>query len=389
MKNFIGLLALVVLFATFAGYSYGANSQLDQVNKELQDIKRQKADAERKARETLWQLKRVRSDKVVAARDMKTLLNQIDKANVRIVHLNKQIKIVNSDLEESITKLEKAQIRVVERDQMLKSRMRLMYTNGAVSYLEVLLNATDFADFLDRYTQLTSIVDQDKELLAASKRDRDLVVQQKNRIERKLTELSNMYLEVEDLKDVLVVKEKEKEVLVASLSKQENRLEEISEEQEQAVVQLARKESELIRKKNKIVFQYKGGKLAWPVPDSERLTSQFGMRSDPFSGRRKMHKGIDIAAPAGTDIVAAEYGVVVVAQWTSGYGNTVVIDHGDDFHTWYAHIRSGGIKVKSGQTVKRGQKIAEVGSTGNSTGNHLHFEVRRDGDAINPIHFLQ
>jgi murein DD-endopeptidase MepM/ murein hydrolase activator NlpD len=102
-----------------------------------------------------------------------------------------------------------------------------------------------------------------------------------------------------------------------------------------------------------------------------------------------MHKGIDIGAPAGTAIIAAEQGVVVVASWNSGYGNTVIIDHGKDVQTWYAHIRNGGIKVRRGQQVNRGDKIAEVGTTGQSTGNHLHFEVRLNGTAVNPLGYVR
>jgi murein DD-endopeptidase MepM/ murein hydrolase activator NlpD len=366
-----------------------ANADLDKINRELQALKKQKAEAQAKARQTQRELRRIQAQKFETAKDIKTLLRQIDDSKVRMGSLQKQIKVINSDLEESITRLEKAKLRVYAQDQMLKKRLRVLYMNGNISYLEVVLNAADFSQLLDRYSQLSALVEQDKDLLMKTRQERDSVVNQKKKIESQLASLNNKYFEVEDLKETLQVQELQKEKMIKQIVVQEARLEEISEEQERAVVNLARKESALLREKNKYEFKYKGGKMSWPVPSVQRITSYFGYRSDPFSSRRKMHKGIDIGAPAGTTIVAAEQGVVVVASWNSGYGNTVIIDHGKDVQTWYAHIRNGGIKVRKGQQVNRGDKIAEVGTTGQSTGNHLHFEVRVNGNAVNPLGYVR
>jgi murein DD-endopeptidase MepM/ murein hydrolase activator NlpD len=390
-KTILILLVAVTFSAIFLVYpsDVRANSDLNRINNELNALKQKKAEAQRKARETQRQLRNIQNRRQDTAKDIKSLLKQIEDSKYRLGSLQKQIKVMNSDLEEAITRLEKTSIRVYERDQQLKSRLRFMYTNGSVSYLEVLFNATDFSDFLDRYAQLSAILEQDKELLATSKREREAVIEQKKDIEKQLASLGNKYLAVEDLQESLVVQEQQKEEMIKDLVSKEARLEEISEEQEQAVVELARKESELLRQKNKYDFKYQGGKMAWPVPSVHRITSYFGLRRDPFTGRSKMHKGIDIGAPSGTTIVAAEQGVVVVASWTNGYGNTVIIDHGKNTQTWYAHIRNGGIKVSKGQQVDKGQKIAEVGTTGQSTGNHLHFEVRIGGNAVNPLSYVK
>ncbi|MNJ49417.1 Murein DD-endopeptidase MepM [compost metagenome] len=179
----------------------------------------------------------------------------------------------------------------------------------------------------------------------------------------------------------------------------------ISEEQEQLLIELATKRAALEKEKNKLkaaqVYTYKrsssssgsggfkgnGGAMALPVSGA-RLSSGYGTRVHPISGQVKKHTGVDLAAPQGTDIKAAEGGVVIVAEWWSGYGNTVIIDHGDNLWTLYGHIRNGGIKVEKGEQVKRGQKVAEVGSTGNSTGPHLHFEVRINGSPVDPSPYL-
>lgn len=382
--------SLIVPSATEAA---GSKSKMQKIKKELTALKQKKADAQKRAKEAQQQLRQVQSRKVEVANDMKTLLRQIAESNTRMGNLNKQIGIINSDLEEAMTKLEEAQVKVVEQNEKLESRLRLMYTNGTVSYLEVLLNATDFSDFLDRYAMLTALADQDRKLLEKSRLDRDNVNQQKVRIEGQIDDLKNKYLEVEDLKQALQAKEVQKKKLIQNLMAEEERLEEITEEQEQALVQFARREAELIRQQNESQNikppVYSGGKFAWPVPSVKRVSSYFGMRLHPIKKTRRMHKGIDIGAPGGTTIVAAESGVVVVASWNNGYGNTVVIDHGKNIQTWYAHIRNGGTLVRRGQQVKRGQKIAEVGTTGLSTGNHLHFEVRVNGNAVNPLSYLR
>src|SRR5690606_10866207 len=122
-----------------------------------------------------------------------------------------------------------------------------------------------------------------------------------------------------------------------------------------------------------------------PLPELYRVSSNFGKRTNPITGKAgTMHNGIDFAAPNGTSILAAESGRVITAGWVNGYGNTVIIDHGDGLWTLYAHARNGGMQVEVGDIVNRGDKISEVGTTGNSTGYHLHFEVRLSEKAVEP-----
>jgi murein DD-endopeptidase MepM/ murein hydrolase activator NlpD len=126
--------------------------------------------------------------------------------------------------------------------------------------------------------------------------------------------------------------------------------------------------------------------FAWPLPGHSNISSPFGNRSDPFTGRTEFHSGIDLPAPAGTRINSAEAGYVRFAGWSASWGNYIIIDHADGYSTLYAHnIRN---RVSSGQRVTRGQHIADVGSTGRSTGNHLHFEIRRNGAHLNPMSYF-
>jgi murein DD-endopeptidase MepM/ murein hydrolase activator NlpD len=266
-----------------------------------------------------------------------------------------------------------------------------MYMNGSVSYMDVLFSATSFSDFLDRFLALQNIVGQDKQILEQNKVDRDMVAAKKQQVETQLAEIQSLAVQAEGIKDKLSNQEQQKEVMVASLDKQVKVTESDNEEAETALVALAAQRAELNKKKKALAnsFKYSGGKVGWPVPDRKAIGDGFGYRIDPVRHVRKLHKGIDIPAPKGTAIVAAESGTVLIASAVNGYGNAVVIDHGGGLWTWYGHIREGGIQVQEGQVVKRGQKIAEVGSTGESTGNHLHFEVRKNQEAVDPLPYLQ
>jgi murein DD-endopeptidase MepM/ murein hydrolase activator NlpD len=269
--------------------------------------------------------------------------------------------------------------------------------NGFVSYMDVLLSATSFSDFLSRLDALKSIVNQDKEILASNKKDRETVALKKEQTEKQLAQVKLLYEQADQVRDELQAKEKEKEVKIASLSKMEKDLEHISEENEKLLIQFAAQEAALQAKKRAAskantsnVFTYSGGKFGFPLASKAPLTSDFGTRVNPVTGQKgEFHKGIDFGAPGGTSILAAENGVVIVASWWSGYGNTVILDHGNGVWTLYGHIRNDGIVVKKGDSVKRGQKIAEVGSTGQATGNHLHFEVRKNEQPIDPKPFLR
>ncbi len=388
----LGMAGLLVV--PYAGYAATATSKIDQ---ELSQLKRDKAAAQKKANEAQKQITQVHHEKEQAAKDIKTIQVQLDEAGKKVSDLNEKIDEVSEDLKVNGEQLDEAEARVFSRDQMLKSRLRLMYMNGTVSYMDVLLSATSFSDFLSRLEALKSIVNQDKDILEANVKDRDLVAQKKAETEKQLAEVKALYAEADKARDVLAVKEKEKEVRIASLSRKEKELEEITEENEKLLIQFAAKESSLQAKKrataassNKNVFTYSGGKFGYPLGIKAPMTSDFGSRIDPITKKREeFHKGIDLGAPKGTDILAAENGVVIVAAWWSGYGNCVIIDHGKGVWTLYGHIRADGIFVKKGDSVKRGQKIAEVGSTGNSTGNHLHFEVRTNEQPVDPKPYLR
>ncbi|MGG2197750.1 murein hydrolase activator EnvC family protein [Paenibacillus validus] len=405
-QSFLPLvLSLSLIGATIvpqAGFALTASQRIEQ---ELNQLKKTKSAVQQKVNETEKQITQVTREKQQTSNDINALLDQIDKTNKSLNVLNDKVAEVSATLKENAKQLEEAETRVTSRDQMLRSRLRLMYMNGVVSYTDVLLSSTNFSDFLDRLEALRSIVNQDKKILEANKRDRATIDEKRIAIEKQLAEVKNLYAETSAVKADLLVKEKEKEVKIASLAQKEKELEDISEEVEAQLVKVASQEAAKQRALQEAkaaeaakskgakaagpVYTYSGGKFGYPLPKVVNMSSDFGTRKDPFTGRSSTHNGIDFPSPAGTSILAAEDGVVIVASWWSGYGNTVIIDHGKGVWTLYGHIRNDGIVVEKGDTVKRGQKIAEVGSTGRSTGNHLHFEVRINESPVDPKPYLR
>lgn len=367
----------------------GSAASLDKINKDLASAKKQIEQAEKDAADAEKKKNSIAGLKADAQKSLETLMAELDDVVINLTRVQTQVETNEEELQQAGKDLEEAEERVESRDQLLQQRLRLMYENGFVSYLDVLLSSTSFTDFIDRFDALQSILSQDRSILEQHKKDKELVVEKKLAVEDALADVKTSYAKLQKYKTQLNNKEKEKEVMIASYSKEMEELEDISEEQEALLLDLAKKVSDLQKEKNKIKNPYTGGKLGMPIRDNYRVSSGFGYRIHPITGGKKLHAGIDFAAPQGTDIYAAEAGVVIVAQVWSGYGNAVIIDHGNGLWTLYGHIRNGGIKVEKGDSVKKGQKIAEVGSTGNSTGPHLHFEVRKNQVAVNPSGYLK
>ncbi|MNP00268.1 Murein DD-endopeptidase MepM [compost metagenome] len=347
---------------------------------------------------------------------LQSVLDQIDSVTVKLADISRQIDETKESLTLAATELDAAEERIATREVMLESRVRLMYTDGTVSYLEVLMSSSSFSDFLSRADSLKMIVDQDQNLLVEHKKDKETVVEKKKELELQYAKAESLYSEMESQKSILSEKEEEKKVLIAQYDEKIQESNELTEEQEQELIALATERSTLQQQKNKLVaeeaarvkaakaaaakrtssstsytaatFSGSGGPLQMPV-GSARISSGYGRRTHPVTGEQgKMHNGVDFAVPQGTSIYSAEAGTIILAEWYSGYGYAVIVDHGGGMWTLYGHIREGGISVKVGDRVSRGEKIAESGSTGRSTGPHLHFEVRINGSAVDPMPYL-
>ncbi len=287
-----------------------------------------------------------------------------------------------ASLEEDIVM---AELGFIDRQKTMQARLRAIYENKDVSFLDVMVDATDMTDFLVRFELLTRLAGGDINMLD------DLDAQRKELESMKLSLVADQ-MALQDTKGEL-------ESSQASLSSAKNSKESLQEKllSEKALAQKALDEEEQSNKeiekliKDYIASQankgvYEGGKFSWPTPGNSRITSQYGWRIHPITKTKSMHTGIDIAAPRNAAIVAVAGGKVIYAAWYGAYGNCTIIDHGGGLTSMYGHQNKLG--VKEGEIVLKGDQIGYVGTTGLSTGNHLHFEVRLQGNHTTPWPYL-
>ncbi|MGF9713884.1 MULTISPECIES: murein hydrolase activator EnvC family protein [Paenibacillus] len=387
-KSYYFIISTLILSAILPNTGIAQMNQ-SQINQELNKINKSITEEKAKSSTITKEINQIEQQKKQIKSEITAIQGQMDAAGEKLFDLQQKLKIKDSELQDNVNRLNEAIERVDERKKSMETRLKVMYMNGMISYFDVLFSSTSFGDFIERFEALKSILEQDKRLLDSLEKDREMIAQTNLAIKQQQESLKLLLQEAERVKSELALKEKNKEVAILSLNQKEEYLEEVSEEQEKKLMALASKQAALLKARSNTSVKSSNSKLQWPLPKKYPITSNFGTRIDPITGKSgASHNGLDIGAPSGTSILAAEAGTVIVAQWWSTYGNTVVIDHGNGLWTLYPHMRMNGIKVKKGDLVKRGQLIGEVGSTGRSTGPHLHFEVRVNEKAINPESFL-
>lgn len=371
---------------------------------EQQQNEQSKLDEAREKEKAAKELKEQFQQQInVNASEIETLSAQIDEKEGEIARLQTEIYKKGQQIERTQRELQEAEKRVQERDKLLKERLRLMYEQGEVQYLEVLLGSTSFSDFLERFNALQMIFEQDTVILKKNKEDRELIAQKKKQMEEEKTTLVGMQstqLEQKMQLDGLKAQKEEIAVQLESNKAEQERIEaEQRNIQESSINAIYALQQQISEERNKQATQNPGtgggngapalsGPFAWPVPSGGWVSSEWGNRIDPFTGQRAGHNGLDIAAATGTDVAAAQGGIVITAGWVSGFGNCIIIDHGGDLWTLYGHLVNGGVLVSVGQEVGQGQIIGKVGSTGRSTGPHLHFGVYQNGKDIDPYTYL-
>ncbi|XID90970.1 murein hydrolase activator EnvC family protein [Paenibacillaceae bacterium WGS1546] len=389
MKRKLGLLIAMLLAVGLIVQPYDgqAKSELEKIEQELKQLKNDMDRAAQNQKYAERTVEELTGKQQATQEDIEKLLARIDIVQKRLENTLVKIGVAEEKLVQTGLELENAIQQRDKHDELMANRVRMAYTAGPVSFLDVLLSAASFSDFLSRFDAVEAIASQDRNILDVKQKYADEVANLKIQSEQELEEVTRLYEEIERHKKDLEQEEKDKEVLISQLAQEIEHQEEISEEAARQLTELAKQASALEAKKNRIKTYYTGGKLGMPLKSDYRLSSEFGMRTHPITGKKRLHAGIDMAAPKGTPIYAAEAGVVIVAQSWSGYGNCVIIDHGGGLWTLYGHMSK--ISTKKGDTVKRGEKIGEVGSTGQSTGNHLHFEVRKNSEPVNPAPYLK
>ena len=404
MKKFLILLAAMIFMM---------NSPVFADDEEIQQLEEEKAGYEEAAERARAAAELIQG-KIDSVSELKRELDE-DAAVATVDYEEKQAALDETlyRIDENETKLAEVTAELNAKHGVLENRVRDIYINGQISYLDVLFGAQDFADLLTRMDLLKRVVIRDSELVAdvlayqkeikevgkqleADKRiQEELATKAQQAMEVKLEKVAKQQALIDLMQNDKDVYDRQYDEMMASSAEVTRLINEKQEEMRRAAEEARRQaEMEARRQSGNVeyvpeenggyVMQNYGGGMIWPV--SGPITSEFGWRTHPIFGNARFHSGLDIGADYGVPICAAASGVVIESGWIGGYGNTIMIDHGSGIVTLYGHNESLAVGV--GQQVNQGDVIAYCGSTGNSTGPHCHFEVRLGGEPVSPWDYL-
>lgn len=370
-SNDVGVTASAATASELEAKQAKLQSQQKNIKSKLSALKKSKANAQE-------QLDVVNELVANLETQIETVNNQIASANAEIKDIEKEIALKDQEIEASKDKF--------------KERLKAIYISGDMTGgLEILLCSDGLQEFISNTVYLEAMADYDQGLIDELTSDKEGYQDKKAVVEAKKKEIDAQKAELAEKKTELDAQQKEAEELMKQIKADEEAYKkkqaEIDLQMEQARVQL-----DALVSKNTANSQntaYYGGSFSWPTPGYKNVTSKYGWRTYTLNGKKvtSNHKGIDIGAPSGAKIIASNGGKVATSAYNAnGYGNYVILDHGGGKLTVYGHMSKRGVSV--GQSVTKGQQIGKVGSTGRSTGPHLHFEIRINGNAVNPLNYL-
>ena len=414
-----------------------AQQNVDQANNAVESAK----DTVGIMESELEKMKKTLADIETAKGTMNEYIEKLDKQLSQQTQLVKDkeaaVEQIQQDIANTEEKLKEAEAIEREQYELMKVRIKYMYENGDTDYLSILLEASSISDFLNRVEYVVELSSYDNRVLEQYQQTMDEIAELKVKLEEEKTTLEGQLAELQDgqesLEYLIDAKQEELEGIEDNAEEQQALIDEYEadiQEQNDTIAMLEqqakdakkkyqeeqerkKKSEEEAKKKSEsttsgdaktdktsedssssnssdsassVTMTYDGGTFTWPCPAYTRISSPFGWRLHPTLGVQKFHNGVDLAAPAGSNILAAYSGTVVGAGYNSSMGNYVMIDHGSELYTIYMH--ASALYVKSGQKVSKGDVIAAVGTTGRSTGNHLHFGVRVNGSYVNPMNYI-
>lgn len=388
------------------------SSPVVMANKQLESMKKEQAEIKEQMENKQTEISDISSDINNVNEEIKVLDSQIRQSEMELSKIQEEINILNEKINETLAQLNDARDNLFEKEDELSSRVREQYMNGDVVFLDIIFGSSSISEMLTKVDIVQSVINQDKELMEFTDRQIDFIEKIEDKLRIQENELREIRKQELEKKSQLETNNAKKESLLKSLvsnkefaeveySKYEGqntnlaqKIQQLEKELEEKRIAEEKRRAEEARRaaqrENRAHVETKvpsgTGKLAWPVQGHNRISSPYGYRTHPIFGTRLYHAGLDIPAPTGTPITAAADGIVIFAGWQGGYGNCVMISHGNGLVTLYAHNSS--LSVLVGDYVTKGETLALCGSTGYSTGPHLHFEVRVDGSTVDPMGWL-
>ena len=315
-------------------------------------------------------------------------LNEItEKVEEKINQANKRMEKINRESEKLKGEIKQLEKDITSNEDSLGQRLKVINNNYTLGYLKVILSSDSISDFLNNIYIVQEVVSQDKQILENLESDKSKIEEKKETLDKNKEEekviKDELVKDKESLEEDKAELKKLKEELVKEEEELEEKLQKIAAAKAAASNDLASNDS---TSNNSNVSKAVISNGSWPVPGYSRVSSPFGYRIHPVLGTKKLHTGMDIPAPTGTPAVAVDSGTVIYSGVQGSYGNTVMIRHDNGLVSLYAH--NSVLVVKVGDRVKKGQVVTKVGSTGRSTGPHVHFEIRVNGTPQNPLNYL-
>ena len=372
--------------------------------------KPQDAQGERKDMQSaLTNIKEQKQDMEVAKDKLSDVVEELDGQLMDVQDKISQLELLvaQKQLEISQIKVQLKEAEQTEKDQyaMMKQRIQFMYERGNTTYISLLLGAESLSDMLNKAAYIEEVYGYDRQMLEQYKQTAEEIKTLKETLEQEKKNLNNAQTEAtekeDEMSDLIVQKENQIKKYEGDISNKEQAIKDYEAEIAAQNAAIAAIEASIVKAEKELleltvsendagegqeIRKYSGGKFAWPAPSYTRISDDYGNRIHPTLGVQQFHNGVDMAAPNGSPIVAAADGTVVGAGYSGTMGNYIMINHGSGVFTVYMH--ASAIYVSTGTSVTRGQKIGAVGSTGRSTGPHLHFSVRVNGSYVSPWNYL-
>ena len=378
LRKILIIISILILCTTLSTGSIATDiSGLDKQKKEVSEELNKKNK----------QLEYVNEELTTALLEIQKLDDEILQYETDLNKYETQLSKLQTSIDEAIEKIDLVQEDYQTREEILRERLVEMYKAGDVTYLEVLLSSKSLTEFISSYFLMRQLVEYDNKLIEQVEREKNDLEYTKAKLEKEQKEVKTIKAKKEQTTIILNNKKTLQKAHVNKLSEEEKKLQKEIIEYKKEVYRIQSLISQVSGEPN-LQIQYTGGDMIWPVAkEGTAITSYYEQREHPITGIIHYHSGIDIGnAYFGTPVVAALDGYVSYAGWLGGYGNCVIINHGNGVSTLYGHGQA--ILTTLHKEVKQGELIMEVGSTGNSTGPHLHFEIRINGYTVNPLLYV-
>ena len=325
---------------------------------------------------------------------VKELDTTLEDIQDKVTQLESLVEQKKAEIQETQAQLEAAKVKEAEQYEAMKTRIRFMYEKGTTTYVEILCSASSYGELLNKAEYNNQLSTYDRNMLVSYQETKETIAAYETELEDEQQVLEDAKekaaAEQSNMVDLISVKQEQIEDFEADISNKEEVIAQYEKELAEQTATIAAMEKAVAARKAASVsgntLKYGGGAFAWPAPSYTKISSEYGNRLHPILNVQQFHNGVDMAAPNGSPILAAYDGVVVAAAYSGTMGNYIMIDHGSGLYTIYMHASS--LQVSAGTSVTKGQTIGTVGSTGRSTGPHLHFSVRLNGSYVSPWNYL-